>query len=76
MPLQEEEDRIRALSLAVSLHCVRIQQEDSHLPTKRGTFPRVKYASTLLLDFTDIRTGRNRCLPFKSPCMWYFVIAA
>jgi len=39
MPLQEEEDRIRALSLAVSLHCVRIQQEDSHLPTKKRDLP-------------------------------------
>lgn len=38
MPL-EEEDKIRALSLALSLHCVKIQQEGSHLPAKKKDLP-------------------------------------
>lgn len=49
MPSEEEEDRIRTLSLALSFHCVRMQQEGSHLPAKKGDPPQGQVCQHLAL---------------------------
>lgn len=42
----------------------------------RGSSPETESAGTFILNFSATRTIRNKCLLFKPPRLWYFVIAA
>lgn len=37
--------------------------------------PELDYAGTLILDFQTPELGENKYLLFKSPSLWYFVLA-
>ena len=58
-----------------SLSHVRIQQEDSHLQTRKRVLSRNQICWHLDLRLPTSRTERNKCLWFKPSRLWYFVTA-
>ena len=59
-----------SLSVSLSLCHVRTQREGGHLQARNQT------GQHLDLGFLAFRTVRNKCLLFKLPSLWYFVMAA
>ena len=62
---------------ALSLYYLRTQRESGHLRARRESpqEPNGPFV-TFILDFPASRTIRNKCLLFKPPSLWYFVMAA
>ena len=52
-----------------------MQQEGGHLPARKGALTRTHHTGTPISAFPSFRTMRNKWLFFKSPSLWYFVIA-
>ena len=69
----EKEPRELALSLCTTW---RHGKKVAILISGGGLSPDAESACTLILDFSDSGTVRNKCLWSKLLCLWYFVLAA
>lgn len=71
MGLVPLEDETRELASSLST----TQPEGGHMQLERGPSPDIECAGPLILDFQPPEVG-DKCLLFKSPCLWHFVTAA
>lgn len=64
-------NRSYAREHASSLCCVRTQKEEGNLQARRWPVIGTESASTLIFDFLVSRFGKNKCLLYKLPSLWY-----